>query len=290
MRHIGLISGKDSFCAVAKQIERNPDLPYELVHNEVGWDLPESLEWIQRVGVYLGRPIIKCGDELSAIVEEQNCLPTATRRYCTKYAKIRPLNEMLGTTPATVYFGLRADEPDRVGYVVPPRQKLVPAYPLRDIGYGLVDVWRWCESVGLLPPTFPWSWMEARVRELLGRDEYLLDAVEPWERAALLAWRSRNNCDRCFYARLYEKVGFYEHYPERFEDACQMEERYGWNDFCWAKGYRLRSLIPRADAIKEKRAKSIVKHLRTRQQGSLFEDDPLTDELAVTSCGLLCGK
>lgn len=290
MRHILLISGKDSLATALVQTRRAPDLPYELVHNEVGWDLPETLDWIARVGAFLGLPVVRCGDDLTEIVEDQNCLPTATRRFCTKYAKIKPLNDMLGSAPATVYFGLRADEPDRIGYVVPRQQPLTPVYPLREEGYGLVEVWRLCESAGLMPPLFHWPWMEARVRELLGRDGGLLDALEPWERASLLAWRSRNNCDRCFYARLYEKVGLWEFHPDRFEDACRIEEKFGWKGFCWAKGYRLRDLIPRAAEIKEKRAKAIVKYLRTKQQRVLFEDDPLADELAVTSCGLLCGK
>jgi hypothetical protein len=44
MRHIILISGKDSLATALVQIQRSPDLPYELVHNEVKWDLPETLK------------------------------------------------------------------------------------------------------------------------------------------------------------------------------------------------------------------------------------------------------
>lgn len=291
MRHIILISGKDSLATAVVQLRREPSLPYELVHNEVGWDLPETLGWIERVGLYFSRPIIKCGDDLTEICNEQNCLPTPWRRFCTKYAKIKPLNDFLGTAEATVYFGMRADESDRIGYVVPPKQKMTCRYPLREAGLRLTDVWMLCQSIGLLPPQFHWGWMERRVRELLSGDDYLLDALPEWHRCALLAWRSRSNCDRCFYARMYEKIGLLDHYPDRFEDACQMEERLCHKaQFNWALNYRLRDLVPRAEEIKEKRAKAIVKGLRARQQGSLFEDEPLDDHLQTTSCGLLCGK
>jgi hypothetical protein len=290
MRHILLISGKDSLATAIVQIAREPDLPYELVHNEVGWDLPETLEWIHQVGRYFHRPIIKCGDDLTEICIEQNCLPLAgIRRFCTKYAKIKPLNDFLGKNPATLYFGLRADEPERVGYEAPSYQTV--RYPLRELGMGLVQVWELCESVSLLPPQFHWAWMEIRVRELLGRDQFLLEELPSWERASLLAWRSRSNCDRCMYARLYERIGLWEHHPDRYEDSCQLEERLCHKDeLTWVQGYRLRELVKRAVEIKEKRARAIVTYLRTRQQGLLFAGEFLNDELGFTSCGLLCGK
>ena len=290
MRHILLISGKDSLATALVQSAQEPSLPYGLVHNDVGWDLPETLAWIERVGEYFQRPIIKCGDDLTEICIEQNCLPLAgVRRFCTKYAKIKPLNDYLGTAPATLYFGLRFDEPERVGYEAPKHQAV--RYPLRDARMGINEVWRLCQSVNLLPPTFHWQWMESRVRELLGGDGWLLDELEPWERASLLAWRSRSNCDRCMYARLYERAGLYEHYPDRYEAACQLEDRLCHRDeHTWVKGYRLRNLIPRFPAIKEKRARAVVKYLRTKQQTALFEGELVFDELALTSCGLLCGK
>jgi len=291
VRHIILISGKDSLATAIVQLKRAPTLTYELVHNEVGWDLPETLEWIQRVGKHFGKPIIRCGEDLTEICEEQNCLPTPWRRFCTKYAKIKPLNEYIGTSPATVYFGLRFDEGERLGYVVPPRQKVVCSYPLRDVKFGLTEVWELCQSVGLLPPKFKWAWMENRVLALLEGESFLLDRLSEWERDALFAWRSRSNCDRCFYARLYEKIGLWEHYPVRYEDACLLEERLCHKaQMNWALNYRLRDLIPRAAEIKEVRARAIVRYLRTLQQKHLFDGDPLESHLETTSCGLLCGK
>jgi hypothetical protein len=291
MRHIILISGKDSLATALVQIARDPMLPYELVHNDVGWDLPETLAWIERVGEHFGRPIIKCGDDLTEISFEQNFLPTRLRRFCTRLAKIKPLRDYLGSQPATVYYGLRADESDRIGFAPDENDNIRPSYPLRELGIGLYEAWGLCQEAGLLPPNFRWTWMEVRVRDLLCGDDYLLDDMMEWERDSLLAWRSRSNCDRCFYACQYEKVGLLEHHPPRFFAAVDMERRLGHKGFTWHSDYSLPSLIPRAAEIKEKRARAIVKFLRTKQQRYLFaDDDSQPDELAVTSCGLLCGK
>lgn len=289
MRHVILISGKDSLATAIVQSRSEPGLPYEYVFNEVGWDLPETLEWIGRVESYLGKPILRLGDDLTEVCLEQNCLPMPWRRFCTKYAKIKPLNDYLGASPATVYFGLRADEPDRIGYVAPPKQPLYPRYPLREHGLGIANVWRICQDAGLLPPTFHWAWLECRVRELLGQYAGMIDAMEPWQRAAAFAWRSRSNCDRCFYARLYERIGLWEHYPDRYEDACRLEESLCHRDeFTWVKGYRLRDLPARAAEIKETHARKVAKAIMQGCQRLLFEDD--NDDLQTTSCGLLCGK
>jgi len=290
MRHVILISGKDSLATAIVQ-RRKESLPYEFVFNVVGWELPETLVWINDVERYLGQPIIRLGDDLTEICNEQNCLPLAQRRFCTKYAKIKPLNDYLGAAESMVYFGLRADEPERIGYVQPAKQKLKPIYPLREAGLGLREVWGLCKSVGLLPPQFHWPWMESRVREMLGCDSFLLDELPEWERYSLLAWRSRNNCDRCFYQRLYERIGLSEFHPDLFESSCLLEERLCHKpEFTWVQGYRLRDLLPRSKEIKAKRAKAIVGHLRDRQQKTLFDGESFTDDLLATSCGLLCGK
>jgi len=291
LRHIILISGKDSLATALVQIAAHPELPYELIHNETGWDLPETVEWIDKVGEKLNRPILKLGDDLTEICDIENCLPMRWRRFCTRLAKIKPLNDYLGKSPATVYFGLRADEPDRIGYQPSAKEVLVPAYPLREHGIGINEVWKICQDAGLLPPQFHWEWMEDRVRELLGEDQSLLNNLPEWERCSLLAWRSRSNCDRCFYARQYERAGLFYHYPERYEDACLLEERLCHRDeHTWVKGFRLRDLIPKFPKIREKRAKKIVKYLYSRSQQSLFDESDEADDLEVTSCGLLCGK
>lgn len=290
MRHIILISGKDSLATAIVQMAAEPDLPYELVHNEVGWDLPETLEWVDRVEVAMGRNITRCGDDLTEICYEQNCLPLAgLRRFCTRLAKIKPLNDYLGKEKSTIYFGLRADEPDRVGYDPPSYQ--IAKYPLRDAGIGLFGVWEICERANLLPPAFYWQWVENRVRELNPSLSTQIEGLPPWERRSLFAWRSRSNCDRCPYQRQYEWIGLLEHHPELFSQACELERKLCHKEeFTWVRGYRLTALAERKDEIRERRAKQVAAYLQSRQQLALFDGDQINDELQVTSCGLLCGK
>lgn len=291
IRHVVLVSGKDSAATAIVQIRRAPDLPYELIHNPTGWDLPETLTWLEKVGRHFGREIKGVGDDLTEITHDHGILPTAMVRFCTREAKIKPLRDYLGKAPAICYYGLRADEPERIGYKPSARDNIQPCYPLRELGMKLEDVWRCCQDADLLPPQFHWDWMERRVRFLLEGDQHLINDLPPWKQAELFAWRSRSNCDRCFNARQYEKVGLYEHHPDLFEDAMHMEETVGAEGYTWHVSYSLRSLIPRADEIKERRAMAIVKYLRERQQRMLFDaDDTLDDALSVTSCGLLCGK
>lgn len=290
MRHVILISGKDSLATAIVQTRRQPDLPYEYVHNEVGWDLPETLEWIQRVESAMKWKIVRCGDDLTEICYEQNCLPLAgVRRFCTKYAKIKPLNDYLGTGEVTIYFGLRSDEPDRIGYAPARNQKCV--YPLREEGIGIDGVMRLCSEVNLMPPDFYWPWMEDRVLQLLGGNKNLLQSLKPWEHATLFAWRSRSNCDRCPYQRQYEWVGLHEFHPELFADAMSLETQLCHREeHTWISGYRLPQILDRAEEIKDRRARRIVRFLRNRSQRILFEDEYFVDDLQATSCGLLCGK
>lgn len=297
MRHIVLISGKDSLAVALALRERAPRDDYEYVWNEVGWDLPESYEWIDKVAMLLGKEIYRCGDDLTAITEEQGWLPTRVRRFCTRLAKIKPLNDYLGRSECKIYFGLRADEPDRVGY--DPPQYQTPVYPLREYGMGIGEVWQICQKYELLPPAFHWEWLYQRVLERLKQQgaEHLLDKLRPWQRQALFAWRSRNNCDRCFNMRLYEKVGLLEHHPDRFWSAVEQEERLGADrgsgtTITWSKGHTWRSLVERAEAIREARAKVVSNYiLGTWQKAFDFGDEEgFVDILEVTSCGLLCGK
>lgn len=290
MRHIILISGKDSLATAIVQIQRAPDLPYELVHNDTGWDLPETLAWVERVGEYFGRPIIKVGDDLTAVAYEQNCLPYFNRRFCTRLAKIKPITDWLGTEPATIYYGLRADEPDRVGYQPIDGDVITPSFPLREMAFGLEDVWKIAEDAGLLPPQFRWHWLEGRVRDHLGDDQFLLDRLPPWQQSSLLAWRSRSNCAFCFYTRQYEIVGLWEHCPEMFNLGSRLEKDLGHKGFTFKPGYSMPALIERADEIKQRRASAVAKYLRTKQVRYLWDDIEQPDDLAATSCGLLCGK
>jgi 3'-phosphoadenosine 5'-phosphosulfate sulfotransferase (PAPS reductase)/FAD synthetase len=151
MRWIIPISGKDSLATAIIQKRRQPELTYEYFYNPTGMDLPEVDTWLSLVEQYLGSKIHRVGDDLEAIMYEQKILPAHKTRYCTRLAKIFPMEEWIGKEHATVYYGIRADE-RRVGYQSITGGNITPVYPLKEEGYTLPMVWDLVSSLDLLPP------------------------------------------------------------------------------------------------------------------------------------------
>lgn len=293
MRHIIPISGKDSLCTAIVQTQDEPDLPYEYMFNPTGFELLEVFEWLDKVEVFLGKPIVRVGRSLAEIIKEQGYfLPGHHSRYCTRLAKIKPMLEFIGDDEADVYYGIRADE-ERPGFNNKDSHNVTPVYPLKKHGITLDGVYRILNEHGLKPPTFFWQSMYDMVQAKFKFD--LREKLPEWQFDAIFAWRTRANCDRCFNQRQYEIVGLWEHYPDRAVDALWYESQgsnYSWREkpFDW---YR-----DNAKTIKNKRAKQIVKFLQAQffVQKSLFDsfdgipEDGFLDIFKVTSCGLLCGK
>ena len=74
-----------------------------------------------------------------------------------------------------------------------------------------------------------------------------------------------------------------ETHPELFDMAVHLESNNGKEGFYW-KEYPLTDLLNRKEEIKEKRAKQVAKYILEK---SNLEVDT---EIALTSCGLMCGK
>jgi hypothetical protein len=295
VRHIIPISGKDSLATAIVQMAREPDLPYEFVYNDTRMELPETYAWIAKVEEVMRITIYRAGKSLAQIIEEQKILPSPRARYCTKYAKIFPMRDYIGSGQATVYFGIRADE-DRTG--AQETRNLAVRYPLKEMGINLPLVYRIVGDRGLMPPAFFWKDMHASVVGELGADGWLVEELPRWIFDRTFAWRSRPNCFMCFYQRLYEWLGLLLHHPELFREAEVIEETAGFSDntkdhpFYWlGKDRPLSWIRERAASLFATRSEAIVTMLRKRQQRDLFTDALLDEmEAAQTSCGLYCGK
>lgn len=295
MRHICTISGKDSLRTAMLLREHEPWLPLEYVWHDTGWELPEVREWIRKVERTLGVEIVSLGDDLSEIVAEQGLLPSHKRRFCTKYAKIKPMRDFLGKSQSTIYLGLRADEDDRIKGLKPSRYETF-RFPLKEHGITFRDVWEDVHEAGIAPPLFVWEWMVSRVSELGGKRP---GGMPDWAWWPLFSGRSRPNCDRCFYQRTYEWIWLYETHENLFWDAVATEESTQHaSPFRWrkrtAKGKSIPSplvdLLPRALEIKERRARSIVRFLNGLNTPSLLPDLVHDNPFGATSCGMFCGK
>lgn len=294
MRHIIPISGKDSLSTAIIQTRKQPGLPYEYLYNPTGMDLPEVDAWLAQVERYLSIKIERVGDDLEAIMYEQKILPAHKARYCTRKAKIIPMEDWIGREEATVYYGIRADE-KRVGYQSLSKTNITPVYPLKEAGLTLPDVWELVTSVDLLPPRFFWQSMYDMVVKRLGAQSHWLDQFKPWERQVLFAWRSRPNCYNCFYQRLYEFVGLLEYHPDLFWHTSEIEQEIGGAGFYFKQNWPLTRIAEKAESIKKKRCIAICKMVAKIAQIEIsFDDEPMEDEeldmLSVVPCGLFCGK
>jgi 3'-phosphoadenosine 5'-phosphosulfate sulfotransferase (PAPS reductase)/FAD synthetase len=299
MRHIQPISGKDSLATAILQKRREPDLPYEYLYNPTGMDLPEVDTWLSLVEDYLGVKIERVGDDLEAIMYEQKILPAHKTRYCTRLAKIIPMEEWIGTEQATVYYGIRADE-HRAGYQSLSGGNITPVYPLKEEGYTLPMVWELVSQLDLLPPRFFWQSMYDMVVKRLGVASELLTGYKPWEMNVLFAWRTRPNCYHCFYQSLWELAGLLEHHPDLFWHTADIETEIGTADkrekaFTLKRNWPLAKIAEKKDIIKRKRCIAICKTIIKRAKVEMvFDDEPELDEeldmLDVVPCGLFCGK
>lgn len=300
MRHLVPISGKDSLATAIWQTAHEPDLPYEFVFNDTKAELPDTYAWLDKVESTLGIKITRIGKSLEQVIYNKGILPSQRIRFCTELAKIKPMDAFIGKEKATVYFGLRADEPERVGAFK--TKFLQPVYPLREAGIGLATVYKIVEMRGLLPPNFFWKRLhEAVMARIDEAQRRMVAGWSQWTRDRLFAWRSRPNCFYCFFQRRYEWVGLLEHYPELFETAERIENEVGNGEnviresgIKWiGEDFPLSRIRENAPMFFQKRVDSIVKTIREKHvmKFDLFlgEISDGMDE-AATSCGLLCGK
>lgn len=288
MRHIIPISGKDSLCTAIVQRTLRPDLAYEYVFCDVKMELPETYQWLDAVEKKMGFAIVRVGKSLEKVIDNREMLPNHQNRFCTREAKIHPLEAWLQGQETTWYMGIRADEEGRT--VASTNPSIRYEFPLVTARLDLPAVYGILQRAGVSPPTFFWKLLYDLV--LAACDDRLatkIDQLRPWEKAALFAWRSRSNCFQCFYQRQYEWVGLLEHHPDLFQRAEQIEQDYGWKDgwlkrYYWCEGRPLHWIRDNREAILKNRAKDVLRFLATRTPANEL------DMLATVSCGMFCGK
>lgn len=234
IRHIVSLSGGKDSAALAIFMRRHyPDLPIEYVFCDTGAELPETLEYLEKLEAVIGQKIVRLTafDELG--VEEKGSrtpfdfwldeayggyLPNPQARWCTRVLKIRPFERYVGSSTAYSYIGIRGDE-NRAGYqqqgTKPPvfsdKPNILPVYPFKEHGIGLTDVKRLLEENGV------------------GLPEYY-------------EWRSRSGCYFCFYQQIGEWQGLKERHPELFEKAKNYEKIKNNKQFTWRQGQSLESI------------------------------------------------
>lgn len=204
-RHVlGLSGGKDSTALAIFMRDRVPQIEYFFC--DTGAELKETYEYIDKLEVFLGKPIIRLNPTRSFdhwLEIFGNYLPSSRMRWCTRKLKIEPFEAFVGDDPVISYIGIRADE-DRDGYISS-KPNIRPVYPFKEAGYRLADIKRILDQSGIGLPKY-------------------------------YEWRTRSGCYFCFFQRKAEWAGLLERHPEDFERAKGYEkinsmtgERYTWN-------------------------------------------------------------
>jgi len=224
VRHLlGLSGGKDSSALAIYLRDRVPEMEYFFA--DTGAELPETLEFIELLEDYLGKPIVRLNAAKSFeyyLKLNGNFLPTAKTRWCTSELKIRPFEEYVGEDEAITYVAIRSDEQYRQGYLST-KPNISARYPFIEDGLNKDDVFEILDSSGLGVPKY-------------------------------YEWRSRSGCYFCFFQRKEEWVGLSERYPELFEKAKAYEQFHkdAGRLHTWSQGEYLEDMIARSDEIMEK--------------------------------------
>ena len=119
LRHVlGLSGGKDSAALAIYMRDRVPEMEYFFC--DTGLELPETYEYLQRSEGYLGQKIVRLNsgrdfDHWLSVF--RGALPPPQMRWCTKNMKIKPLEAWIGDDATISYVAIRADEPQREGYI-----------------------------------------------------------------------------------------------------------------------------------------------------------------------------
>lgn len=257
VRHLlGLSGGKDSSALAIYLRDRVPEMEYFFA--DTGAELPETLEYIDLLEDYLGKPIVRLNADRDFdhyLKLNGNFLPTTKTRWCTSELKIRPFEEYVGNDQAITYVAIRADEAHRKGYLST-KPNISARYPFIEDSKIKEDILEILEKSGLgMPGYYKWG-------------------------------RSRSGCYFCFFQQKVEWVHLAERYPDLFEAAKKYEQHHKDEGRMqtWSQGEYLEKLWQRRDQIlKEATERESIEHHRQKKK---LIDVVSQDETPCLACFL----
>ena len=277
-RHIcGISGGKDSSALAVYLRDKVPSMEYFFC--DTGAELPETYEYLTRLEVILGKPIVRLNahrgfDHWFEVF--RGALPSPQMRWCTKNMKIKPIEAWIGNVPAVSYVAIRADESNRKGYIST-KPNIRTRFPFIEDGIERDGVTRILEEAGIGLPNY-------------------------------YEWRTRSGCYFCFYQRKAEWVGLAERHPELFQRAVAIERKVlrdagveGDADFrsqamrgrqyTWSSGETLTELLSRRNEILERHEAAKSRAAKVQANVPLIEVltealDEDDDTLPCTVCAL----
>lgn len=186
-KFVAFSGGADSTALALLEEDATP------IFTDTGWEFPELYAHIEKFEQVTGRKVARPeGETLPDIIRRQKFLPNHGARFCTRLAKIEPMNRYLKEhLPAELLIGLRADEEARTGNLTE-MEGLTIRYPLRERGMTRIDVLRVCLEHDLLP-RYP-------------------------------VYMARGGCTGCYYKRKSEVLAMIQLVPEVVDELQKLEE------------------------------------------------------------------
>lgn len=241
---LSLSGGKDSTALAIFMHDRVPNLEY--VFCDTGDELPETYEYLNKLEVFLGKPINRLNPDRPFdhyLQVFRGVLPDARTRWCTRKLKIEPFERFVGDTFCYNYIGIRSDEAHRKGYIST-KPNITPKYPFIDAGITKPDVFQILEESGLGVPKY-------------------------------YEWRSRSGCYFCFFQQRIEWVGLLETHPDLYERASnyEKEDLKTGDRYTWSQRESLKELKQpeRILKIKDEAKKNQLGNSKTRANQRLSE-------------------
>ena len=273
VRHIcGISGGKDSSALAVYLRDKVPGMEYFFC--DTGAELPETYEYLTRLEVILGKPVVRLNADRGFdhwFEVFRGALPSPQMRWCTKNMKIKPIEAWIGDVPACSYVAIRADESNRKGYIST-KPNIKTRFPFIEDGIERDGVTRILEEAGIGLPTY-------------------------------YEWRTRSGCYFCFYQRKAEWIGLAERHPELFQRAVAIERKVlqdagveGDADFrsqamkgrqyTWSSGETLTELLSRRNEIVERHEAAKSRASKVRASVPLIEvlTEALDDEDDTSPC------
>lgn len=215
-RHIlALSGGKDSSALAVYLHDKIPHLEYVFCDTEK--ELQETYDYIEKLETFLRTKIYHLKHEDKQGFDDilrmkRGFLPSPNSRWCTEYLKLKPYEKFIGNDPVISYVGIRADEPERQGYISG-KSNVTTVFPFAEDGLVKSDIIRILEDCGLGLPSY-------------------------------YQWRSRSGCFFCFFQQRREWVGLLEKHPKLFEQAQAYEkiDPHTGERFTWIAGESLAEL------------------------------------------------
>ena len=271
VKHVlGLSGGKDSSALALYVKETCPDLEVEYFFTDTGYELPETNEFIDQLEEKLGyihrlnaralNNIEGRGEkDFSHMLKEHgNYLPSQRDRWCTVQLKLKPFERWLDSYinegyKIKNYVGIRADEPERVGYMTI-EKPIESIFPFREDGIVKSDIVNILQRNGLELPAY-------------------------------YEWRSRSGCTFCFYQRKIEWVKLLEKHPDLFEEAKAFEKGEGntvtGEKFYWMGQGQPLEILESPDMqkrIQDNHEKQLDRFKKKRRRNALLTEEDGTSD------------